>query len=187
MIEERGRAHLAAARVSTQDKPSRNLRAATDLAFMTQNLGRSCRGSSRLSTIDCQVDDRSSLLHPAQNSSRLHLHLFFSLNELPFSAHKLPMRGAVVIALLVAACASDEEHAIDRKGCEQYRDHLVELRLHDASSTFDVQQHRAAMKQALGERFISSCEKQVSSSELRCALRASTSLEASACAKSTSE
>jgi hypothetical protein len=93
----------------------------------------------------------------------------------------------MLVFVVFAACASNDEFEVNRANCERYRDHLVDLRLRDSSASIDVRAHSAAMKQALGERVIDACEHQFSSPQLRCALRADDFADATACTRSASK
>jgi len=85
------------------------------------------------------------------------------------------------VAIAFAGCASSNDFEVSRKNCERYLDHVVDLRLRDANEpVVEVRQHQAAMKSALGERFIASCE-QLTSEQLKCGLRATDSASAAAC------
>jgi hypothetical protein len=70
---------------------------------------------------------------------------------------------------------------VNRARCTQLRDHLVELRLRNTGMDVDVDAHRQAMKHALGDRFVASCEQGMSSSELKCALAAKELRAATSC------
>jgi hypothetical protein len=72
--------------------------------------------------------------------------------------------------------------------CTEVRDHVVELRLAQSRGAtdalgqpIDLAPHRAAMKQALGARYIEQCRREMSSSQIKCALSATDSEAASAC------
>jgi hypothetical protein len=98
-------------------------------------------------------------------------------------------RIACLIAILLGAvgCSSSStELEVDRARCTRLRDHLVELRLSDAGADVDVVAHRLAMKQALGDGFISTCERNLSASELTCALKAQELRAATSCGASVS-
>lgn len=95
------------------------------------------------------------------------------------------MRGVVVISLwLVAACS--EQHSVDRDGCTRLRDHVVDLRLADSSNELgaDAAQHRAAMKQALGDGFIDNCVQTMSYEQLDCSLKLTSLGDSARCAPS---
>jgi hypothetical protein len=92
-----------------------------------------------------------------------------------------------VVALCVAAgCASSDDGEVSRSRCTQVRDHLVELRLQDATNV-DRDAHREAMKQALGDGFVASCQEHMSSAQLTCALRAKVLSVATACAETSAK
>ena len=91
----------------------------------------------------------------------------------------------IVFALASASCGSgDETEAATARQCEQLRDHLVELRLQDAS--IDGAKHRAAIRQSLGDGFIDTCTAQVTRDQIRCALAASDAPDALECTRDTS-
>ena len=87
----------------------------------------------------------------------------------------------LVVSWWCCACGSSD--AVDRRKCTELRDHLIGVRLASAGDigAGDIAQHRAAMKQALGEGFISQCEQSTSLEELRCELKATDLSSASAC------
>ncbi len=101
-----------------------------------------------------------------------------------------------VTLLLGWACAPSED---DVDGpCGQLRDHLVDLRLKDAAAgsgnpransaavtaAINLDAHRAAMKAALGQGFIASCQRALSKQQIQCALAAHDLPEAQACHRS---
>ena len=97
-------------------------------------------------------------------------------------------RGLVncAVSVVFAACTSSE--SVDREHCERVRDHLVDLRLvqsqgatDSAGRPVDLEPHRAALKQALGEPFINTCLKEFSLPQVKCLLAAKDSAEATAC------
>lgn len=90
---------------------------------------------------------------------------------------------AGALALYLTGCSDTHSIEVDREHCEQLRDHMIDLRLASATAGVDVKAHRSAMKEALGERFVESCE-QLSASELECSLHARDLASASACSKS---
>lgn len=93
------------------------------------------------------------------------------------------MRGCfLVFALVLAACASSEDPRDARtRQCAQVRDHLIDLRLAHAH---DVDAHRAAMKQALGDRFVDECAASLTQTQITCALTASDAVAAIDCTRS---
>lgn len=96
------------------------------------------------------------------------------------------MRTIVFVFGLVAAASSgcgvgDDEETATRP-CEQLRDHLVDLRVEGATGRPDeLVQHRAAVKKALGDDFVATCERLMSSNEIACASKASDLASATAC------
>lgn len=97
---------------------------------------------------------------------------------------------AHLFALCLATIACDT-HAVTRKRCTELRDHVVDLRLvavrnikpapmhfgpHQqpmpSPPAIDVEGHRLALKQALGESYVDSCLKTLTPDQLKCALAA---------------
>jgi hypothetical protein len=81
--------------------------------------------------------------------------------------------------VLVAVACSDGN---DSKGayCERVLDHMIDLRLADATGV-DRGAHHEALKRGLGERFVSSCVRSMSSSQALCALEATSLAELNGC------
>ena len=119
--------------------------------------------------------------------------------------------GLLFVSLLLvveAACTGDGASDVHQR-CEQVRDHLVDLRLRQvaasdtslaaqlptvvpaqpgrpaevvpAPSPIDLDAHRKAMKQALGDRFIQTCASSYHDSRVRCLLAADSSSAVNAC------
>ena len=90
---------------------------------------------------------------------------------------------------ILGGCGGDGESEAERivEPCEQLRDHLVDLRVEGTRGTPDeVAQHRAAVRQALGEGFVASCEQRMAKDEVECASKASDFAAVTACSPSTS-
>lgn len=89
----------------------------------------------------------------------------------------------VTACLAVIGCSSSDDFEVDRARCTQLRDHMVDLRLADASGivSSELTQHRTAMNSALGDRFVGECQASLSKTELRCSLAAKTLSSASDC------
>lgn len=85
--------------------------------------------------------------------------------------------------ILAWAVGCSKTNKVDHQQCEALRDHLVEVRLASAGSAdgIDLAQHRRAMKVALGESFITGCERTMSVDELHCAMRATHLSDTRAC------
>ena len=98
---------------------------------------------------------------------------------------KIPVLVLVAIAS-IGGCNGDDEAEVDQvvRPCEQLRDHLVDLRVDSASGKPDeVAQHRAAMRHALGDDFVASCERQMAASEIACASKAADFAAVTACSQ----
>jgi hypothetical protein len=96
------------------------------------------------------------------------------------------MRGllrsiAMVLALAGCAASEDSDAARERR-CERLRDHLVGLRL--VGANVDLEAHRAAIKQALGHKFIDTCASGLTTDQINCALAESDSARALECTRS---
>lgn len=89
--------------------------------------------------------------------------------------------SVTVILALIAAC-TDATPADDKASagvCAVLRDHLVELRL--SSMPADIDAHRAALKQSLGDSFIDGCQQHISAGDVECAVSATTLTDAAGC------
>jgi len=107
-----------------------------------------------------------------------------------------------LLAVTVLGCSGHKEVTPD--DCTELRDHIVELRLaslaniksgsvlpgigsgHQTSRPVppvNIAAHRAALKQALGESFATTCLKQISVTQLKCALAATSSDSVNDCLK----
>lgn len=94
------------------------------------------------------------------------------------------MRGlALALGLFTASCAStaDDSELARTQRCEQIRNHLVDLRFD--STHVDVEVHREAMRQALGDQFIERCVSKLTAEQIRCALAATESAQALRCTR----
>ncbi len=83
------------------------------------------------------------------------------------------MRSWLLAACLVLVACSESD-SVDKRKCTALRDHMIDLRLAGGHNTpgVDLAQHRAAMKQALGDQFIAQCEKSMKIDQLNCAMKA---------------
>lgn len=102
------------------------------------------------------------------------------LTDVTSSGYTRSMKVLVAAVLALGACTSSSNEPVSRRDCVALRDHLVELRLEDA--TADREQHRAALVTSLGEAFVVKCQDSVSREQLRCSLSATSSQALSACA-----
>jgi hypothetical protein len=85
---------------------------------------------------------------------------------------------------MTASCSSSNDQ---QKRCERLRDHVVELRLNGVTTagaqgdpTRIMTAHRRALKHALGDGFIASCEG-LSREQVECGIAASTHAALLAC------
>jgi hypothetical protein len=99
----------------------------------------------------------------------------------------IAMAGTLLILLicavlgLIAWCGGHNvDGAAARTRCESLRDHLVDLRVANASS-LDREAHRAAMVKALGDSFVADCQSKLGAAEVHCALHAPDMTAAAAC------
>ena len=99
------------------------------------------------------------------------------------------LRAVTAAALLVAACGGDDGPVDDlgadtrRARCVRAVDRAVELQVDPAAP--DRAAHLAAMKAAVGDRFLRQCEDGGDDVALDCMTRAKTSAELAACTPAT--
>jgi hypothetical protein len=76
-----------------------------------------------------------------------------------------------IVVVFAFSCSSDDDAETTRRSrCLRLRDHVIELRL--VTQTNAREKHRAAMRDALGEEFVSHCESEITSDRLNCMLSA---------------
>lgn len=95
-----------------------------------------------------------------------------------------PMFVTCAIAILTSCFSESEPDVVGRQECERLRDHLVELRMNGVSA--DHEQHRNALRSALGDSFVIACVERTTPSHVRCALAATDSDTLLACSTPTS-
>jgi hypothetical protein len=83
--------------------------------------------------------------------------------------------------IAAAGCASEDPQDALARQCGRLRDHLVELRLE--GTKVDVEAHRAAIKGALGDRFVEQCTAEMTTTQVSCALAATDSSHALECTR----
>ncbi len=86
----------------------------------------------------------------------------------------------VVVALAACGHDIDDDEAVSEQACERLRDHVVDVRLANATGV-EREPHRRALRQALGKGFVSSCVGSLSDAQLQCALKAPDSAAIAAC------
>lgn len=93
------------------------------------------------------------------------------------------MRSILFLGLLAGCGQDDEDEALARaQQCEKVRDHLVDLRLASATNLGTaIEQHRSALRQALGPQFVDGCTKSMSEAHVACVLAAQDSDAATDC------
>lgn len=100
------------------------------------------------------------------------------------SRRDLPSRrffvSLVGLSVAIACGTADETGAPSAADCTRLRDHVIELRLADASGV-DRAAHRDAMERALGASFVDSCTSKLSAREVRCARTAQDAESLRAC------
>ncbi len=92
-------------------------------------------------------------------------------------------RWILLVCALCSCGGGEEDEAKSRsQQCEQLRDHLVDLRLEIAKgSANELEQHRAAMKQVMGDQFIEACTTNTTDAQAACVLGAKDSQAAGEC------
>ncbi len=88
--------------------------------------------------------------------------------------------GAVLVS---CGGASDEDGTLaNTSQCERLREHIVDLRIGSATNLRkDLEQHRAALTNALGPQFVEDCTKRMSAAQVTCALEARDAQAATEC------
>lgn len=85
----------------------------------------------------------------------------------------------------LAACSSSEPSRPTLERCRELRSHVIELRIQSSSeahvSPAVTALHRQALTRALGDKFISSCQAELSPREVACAMSASTQSDIRKC------
>lgn len=95
------------------------------------------------------------------------------------------MRKILLVLVAIAACGDDQAEAPQLSRCEQFREHVIDLRLATATNV-DADAHREVMRNALGPSFLDECAR-MPEDELECALAAGDAATAVACASNTSK
>jgi len=83
------------------------------------------------------------------------------------------------VMIVSAACSHDDEVM----PCERMRDHLIDLKLADATGV-DRDAHREVLRRALGESLVTNCKKSMRAAQVLCILNAADSAAANACVAS---
>lgn len=93
------------------------------------------------------------------------------------------MKRWFLFACVLSGCGAEEDDVAARaQQCEQLRDHLVDLRLSASRSVGkDREEHREALKAALGDEFVDTCAKSISAGQAACVLGAQDSQVAGEC------
>jgi len=90
--------------------------------------------------------------------------------------------GLFTATALGGGCGGQGEEETKRMACTQMRDHVIDVRLNDFSTVTDehgqpinLEGHRTALTNALGDAFIDECINKMTITQLECA-RAATSV-----------
>ena len=81
-------------------------------------------------------------------------------------------RACLLLLLGSTACA--DEGPVPPTPCERLREHLIDLRM-SYTRGVDVDKHKVALRQAMGPSFLASCKKDMTASQIGCALAATDS------------
>ena len=89
----------------------------------------------------------------------------------------------LLIAVMLVGCGADDGAEVERqRPCDQLLEHMLDLSESGArNDPKDLAAHRAAMRQAIGDRFLASCEQSMSSDQIDCAAKAGDLASATAC------
>lgn len=96
----------------------------------------------------------------------------------------LRFRQLLFAALLVAiAVTCTEQIPVEVNRCAELRDHVVDLQLSNIhiATGVDVEAHRKALTNALGEDFLSSCASKMEDAQVSCILDAKDQAAAQSC------
>jgi len=97
-----------------------------------------------------------------------------------FSWGRVALMGIVMLQGGMLGCGSETSSAADpRKQCGQLREQLVGIQMQNV--TADHEQHRAAFRAALGDRFLANCVDEMPADERDCALAAKDAAALVAC------
>jgi hypothetical protein len=92
-------------------------------------------------------------------------------------------RFILVMGLMASGCGTGHEapeHDELSRHCGQMRDHLVDLRLADATG-MDRKRHRELMRNVLDDDFVRNCSRTMTMKEIECVLGAASSESTTAC------
>lgn len=88
--------------------------------------------------------------------------------------------GWVAVCGVAVGCGTDASNAADpRERCEQLRERLVSIQMQNV--TADLEQHRAAYRAALDDRFLARCVDEMPADERDCALAANDAAALASC------
>ena len=89
----------------------------------------------------------------------------------------------LLIAVTVLGCGGDDGAEVERqRPCDQLLEHMLDLSEAGAhNDPKDLASHRAAMRQAIGPRLLSSCEQTMTTDQIDCAAKAGDLASATAC------
>ena len=89
----------------------------------------------------------------------------------------------LLIAVMAFGCGGDDGAEAERpRPCDQLLEHMIDLSESGArNDPKDLAAHRAAMRQAIGPRFLASCEQSMSTDQIDCAAKAGDLTSATAC------
>ncbi len=90
---------------------------------------------------------------------------------------------SLLVAILLLGCSVDDAVDIEhRRPCDQLLEHMLDLSVAGAKTDpKDLAAHLAAMRQAIGPRFLPSCEQSMTTNQIDCAAKASDLSSATAC------
>lgn len=88
-----------------------------------------------------------------------------------------------LIAVMLFGCGADDAVEVERqRPCDQLLEHMLDLSEGGAKNDpKGLAAHRAAMRQAIGERFLATCEQDLTGKQIECATSASDLSSATAC------
>jgi hypothetical protein len=91
----------------------------------------------------------------------------------------------LVSGLGLVACSSSEPSRPTVESCTQLRGHVIEMRIQSSAgghvTPAAVASHRKALTRALGDKFVSSCQSDLTPREVACSLSATTQADIRKC------
>lgn len=86
----------------------------------------------------------------------------------------------ILVLWILQGCSGTDSDEAPEAQCARVRDHLIDLRLADATG-IEPAAHREALRAALGEDFVARCTSSMTDQQVSCALNAVDTFTLNAC------